>query len=398
MVRHLFSIVFTVAIMSLGLPFLAVAQSCKCEPIECNACEQLEGTTFYTEKCEGGRTKSCQRPTCVPLEDPPPECKKVEKAEATGTLVAQAQPNEKPALPESGTKKQVGLFTLVRGVVLVESPYGDRKAANGAPVYEKDVVVTDDTSQAKIMFSDKNVVNIAQNSRVKMRGFELDGAKGYTSSTIDLVYGKLRSQVVTKPKYADKPTFKVRTPSAVAGVRGTDFITTHIKGGDVTKVETLKGAVELGGHGRDEKIVLNKGQYGSYVVLASNSPGVFTDDDIGSFIHKGFLTPVYQLTESQYEKLNIETDYRPDGSDRIVAEAKAEPICRHPKGDLNQCSWVCENNPAGEKNCRTDIAGVRCVRARCNANGKWSQSERLPASSGSVQCAGDRPVVGPCDF
>lgn len=373
------------------------AQSCNCESIQCDPCEIQTGVSFYTEKCEGGRTKSCQRPKCELPEKPPVGCDVAIEQTREQSLVAANSKNENSQESLVTESKQVGVFALVRGEVKLISKGNELVVKVGTSVREKDVVVTNGESVAKIIMQDKNVLYISKNSRLKIKGFESAEDKGYSTSTLDLVYGKIRSQVVTKNKFADKPTFKVRTPSAVAGVRGTDFIVTHVQNGDVTKVETLSGTVELGGYGSDEKTLIKKGQYASYVVLASNNrTGTFSDDDIGSFIHKGFLTPVYQLSDQQYEKLNIETEFREDGSDRIIAESKNSPICSKPKGDLNQCAWICENNPTGESKCRTDLANVKCVRYKCDANGRWSHEERVPAnSSGFCQSA---PVVGNCNY
>lgn len=379
----------------IGGPLKASAQSCRCEPAVCGPCEVLTGTTFYTEKCDGGKTKSCQKPQCELRRNPPKEC---EQNQVSNQEVHADDSAAVVELAPAENAKLAGVFMIVRGDVKVLSRGVESNAKIGVKVFEKDVVITADKSVAKIVLQDKNILHIAASSRLKIKGFEAADNKGYSSSTLDLIYGKIRSQVVTHPKFADKPVFKIRTPSAVAGVRGTDFIVTHVKGGDITKVETLRGTVELGGHGRDEKVLVKKGSYASYVVVASKAPQSLTDDDIGSFIHKGFLTPVYQMTNEQLEKLDIETEYREDGSDRVIAEAKntSGSICKAPKGDLNQCAWTCVNNPNGESRCRTDLPNVRCMRARCDANGRWSGEERLPSSYGS-HCQAE-PIVGACDY
>ncbi len=378
-------------------PLNSSAQSCRCEPAVCGPCEVLTGTTFYTEKCEGGRTKSCQKPTCELRRNPSKECEASQQVKNEETNVSENSSSH-VVLGPAENSKFVGVFAIVRGSVRVISKGVESAAKAGAKVFEKDVVVTDDQSVAKIIMLDKNVLHLSASSRLKIKGFEDSGDKGYSSSTLDLIYGKVRSQVVTQPKFLSKPVFKIRTPSAVAGVRGTDFIVTHVKGGDITKVETLKGTVELGGHGRDEKVLVKKGSYASYVVVASNTPTVLSDDDIGSFIHKGFLTPVYQMANDKLERLDIETEYREDGSDRVVASAKSpQSLCQSPKGEFNQCAWKCVNNPDGESRCRTDIPNVRCVRSKCDASGRWSSEERLPSSHGSSHCqAAD--TVGPCDY
>ncbi len=378
-------------IVSVLISFEAIAESCQCAPTICGPCEEVTGSTFYTSSCEGGRTKSCQKATC--------ELSKTKECEQHLIKQKQSQKQSETVTPvqNSETKKPVGTFAIVRGDVRVLSRGLESSVKIGSLLYEKDVVIIDAKTVAKVVMEDNNVLHIGPNSRIKIRGYESADDKGYSSATVDLIFGKIRSQVVTRPKYPDKPIFKIRTPAAVANVKGTDFIVTHTKGGDITKVETLKGVVDLGSHDRADKVVVKKGSYASYVILASNTPQSVNDDDIGSFIHKGFLTPIYQMSADQIERLDIETEYREDGSDRVIAESDApSPICQSPRGDLNQCAWTCANNPAGAKTCRTDLSNVRCVRSRCDANGRWSGEERLPASQ-SGRC-GSEVSVGPCDY
>lgn len=405
MARQLLHIM-SASVLFFGLAFsqsTAFAQSCRCESIECSPCEDNVGTDFYTEACDGGKIKSCQRPRCELKKDLPKNCAHLAPLTVSQNVVESSSPEAEVA---EVNKKSVGAFFIVRGDVKVVSNGKEANAKVGDTVFERDVIVTDAFSHAKIMFLDKNTVNVTPNSRLKVRGFEEAGVTANSTTTLDLIYGKVRSQVVTKPRRADKPSFLIRTPSAVAGVRGTDFIVTHLKGGDITKVETLKGSVELGGHRRGEKNLVKKGQYASYVLLASGGrrdDAVINDDDIGTWNQRGFLTPVYKLSDKQIELIDIATDYREDDSDRGVANlAKASSddknICAEPRGAFNQCVWVCVNNPSGESKCRTDLSSVRCIRKKCDANGRWSAEERLPASSGSVKCDAQSPVVGPCDY
>lgn len=403
--RQLLHIVSASVLFS-GLAFsqsTAFAQSCGCEEIVCSPCEDNVGTDFYTESCEGGKIKSCQRPRCELKKDLPKGCAHLAPQAVSQNVVESSSPE---ALIAEKDKKSVGAFLIVRGDVKVVSNGKEANAKVGDTIFEKDVVVTDAFSHAKIMFLDKNTINVTPNSRLKVRGFEEAGVTANSTTTLDLIYGKVRSQVVTKSRRAGKPSFLIRTPSAIAGVRGTDFVVTHLKGGDITKVETLKGSVELGDHKHREKSLVKKGQYASYVLLASNSArddGVINDDDIGSWNQRGFLTPVYKLSDKHIELIDIATDYREDDTDRGVANlakvtSEDKNICVEPGGAFNQCAWVCVNNPSGETKCRTDLSNVRCVRKKCDANGRWAAEERLPASTGSIKCDARSPVVGPCDY
>ncbi|MEO0336449.1 MAG: hypothetical protein AAF202_08645, partial [Pseudomonadota bacterium] len=86
--------------------------------------------------------------------------------------------------------------------------------------------------------------------------------------------------------------------------------------------------------------------------------------------------------------------------DRQLASASREAnesICRNPKGDINECAWMCQNNPKGQTRCRTDLPQVNCVRKRCDGNGDWSDENRLPANFFD-RCKPDGFKVAPCDY
>ncbi|MGE0763998.1 MAG: hypothetical protein AB7N80_12020, partial [Bdellovibrionales bacterium] len=66
--------------------FADAAVSCECPKLDCGPCKEEQGLTFYSEKCGPGgqQVKSCARPTCVALENPPPSC--AEKARTPASL------------------------------------------------------------------------------------------------------------------------------------------------------------------------------------------------------------------------------------------------------------------------------------------------------------------------
>jgi hypothetical protein len=82
-------------------------------------------------------------------------------------------------------------------------------------------IKTSEKSFVKLVFFDKSQMNIGPNSEMKIEKFS-----GDDSGVIDLVKGKIRSQV-TKDYLQmgkDKSKLFIKTPNAVMGVRGTDFM------------------------------------------------------------------------------------------------------------------------------------------------------------------------------
>lgn len=84
------------------------------------------------------------------------------------------------------------------------------------------VIKTAEKSFVKLIFIDKSQMNVGPNSEMKIESYT-----GKDSGVIDLVKGKIRSQVTKdylQMKDRDKSKLFIKTQNAVMGVRGTDFM------------------------------------------------------------------------------------------------------------------------------------------------------------------------------
>jgi hypothetical protein len=128
-------------------------------------------------------------------------------------------------------------------------------------VEEGGVVKTGEKSFVRLIFIDKSQMNVGPNSEIKIESFT-----GKDSGVIDLVKGKIRSQVskdYLQMQEKDKSKLFIKTPNAVMGVRGTDFmISTN---GKNTSAVLFEGEIAFnrldGKIGNSEKLedVVNKG-------------------------------------------------------------------------------------------------------------------------------------------
>ncbi len=140
-----------------------------------------------------------------------------------------------------------GVLRVVKGDVQVKSAKTGQtvKARLGEQVYPQDVIITGKEARAKIVMVDNNEINISPESQIEIQHYEYDPNAGKKDVLLNVLYGKVRSKV--EQKYDGKTTkFQVKTPSAVAGVRGTDFMTNYDKASNSSQVVTFKGAVEFG--------------------------------------------------------------------------------------------------------------------------------------------------------
>ena len=106
-------------------------------------------------------------------------------------------------------------------------------------LYEKDTITTLDKSFVKIQLVDKSTFSLGSNSTSKLTEFEMT-QPNERNVTIDLIKGMMRSHFIVKNK---KGEMKVRTTSAVMGVRGTEFINTVNL--DSTELILIEGSVSV---------------------------------------------------------------------------------------------------------------------------------------------------------
>jgi hypothetical protein len=120
----------------------------------------------------------------------------------------------------------VGKFTAVEGNVDLTVPgAAARPVKAGDPVNVGDIVRSKSKSKCELTFGDGNVIRLAENTRIKVTEYLL--AQEGRTEKIDLFRGKIRSIVKTAKEASglSPVKFEVHTPTAVCGVRGTDFFT-----------------------------------------------------------------------------------------------------------------------------------------------------------------------------
>ena len=383
MVRPIFLSLFLIL-----TPLIARADAaCDCPDLSCSPCEVQVGLSFYTKTCPGSsRLASCKKPSCEPKKDAPPNCPSAAQAPASSPVT-----DDKETTPDSGAPEQKRVIAVV--VQALGQTWAERESEKiplqpKVELFETDTLQTEDSSKLRIAFvdengrPDKNELFVAPNSKIQISKYR-PGNSPSRRAWMDLFYGKVRSAVNNRYESEGKNTFRIKTPVAVAGVRGTEFMVTHYEGARTTKIETFSGLVRMSAlQGSDFRDIGAKHR-GAYV--GSVTPG-----------QKGVFTSVEGLNEKQALKLRQETEFLPDDENALLAKAAKNQICARPSGAFNQCSWVCMGNPQNATTCRTDLPGVHCLRKRCNANGEWAEETRVPASR-SQHCDSDTRVA-PCEY
>ncbi len=168
-------------------------------------------------------------------------------------------------------ENQHGLFMVVKGdVKLISGTKAPFPAKVGTKVLVGDMVTTGADSRAKIVMVDRNVINVSPDSKMQIAKYSTDATTGAKNVEIKLDEGKIRNNV--EQSYdGEKSKYILKTPTAVAGVRGTQFVTSFNSRTQKTEVVTMKGQVSfasmLNGKIVGKPVVVNKGE------TTASSPG-----------------------------------------------------------------------------------------------------------------------------
>jgi len=106
------------------------------------------------------------------------------------------------------------------------------------PLQRKDYLFTKEESFLEIELLDRSTVNLGENSKLKMTEVvpaDKDGKK--KKVILELMAGTIRARV--KSFKTEDEYFVVKTPSAVVGVRGTDFVVKHFPRKGKVKARSL---------------------------------------------------------------------------------------------------------------------------------------------------------------
>ena len=114
----------------------------------------------------------------------------------------------------------------------------------GAPIEQGDQLRTGNPGRLKVVFQDDSVLSVSEESLIVVNEQVFDPANNKTRSYFDLVRGKLSSIV---SDYYGQPgaSYQVKTATAVAGVRGTEFSVSYDPEDEVTEVLGFNGTVQV---------------------------------------------------------------------------------------------------------------------------------------------------------
>ena len=117
----------------------------------------------------------------------------------------------------------IGLVKVSKGSVQIERAGARVPAAVGAALRASDVIVTGADGSAGITFTDNSLVSVGPNSVFAIEKYAFDSTTHAGHFEGNLRRGRLAA-VSGKMVKQSPESMKIRTPSAVMGVRGTEFV------------------------------------------------------------------------------------------------------------------------------------------------------------------------------
>jgi len=116
-----------------------------------------------------------------------------------------------------------GLIKVSKGNVQIERNGAKMAAPVGASVQTSDVITTGADGSAGITFTDNSLVSVGPNTVFAIDKYRFDSTTHAGEFEGSLKKGRLAA-ISGKMVKASPESMKIRTPSAIMGVRGTEFV------------------------------------------------------------------------------------------------------------------------------------------------------------------------------
>lgn len=117
----------------------------------------------------------------------------------------------------------IGLVKVANGSVQIQRGAAKMPAAVGTGLQASDVVITGADGSAGITFTDNSLVSVGPNSVFAIDKYQFDSTTHVGEFEGNLRQGRLAA-VSGKMVKQSPESMKIRTPSAIMGVRGTEFV------------------------------------------------------------------------------------------------------------------------------------------------------------------------------
>ncbi len=138
---------------------------------------------------------------------------------------------------------QSGVFMVVIGKVSIERASGKVVIAKvSSVVYPGESVITEGGAKAKIVMTDRNIINVFPNTKLQIKKYTNES----NDKNVDLKLDNGRIRTDVEQKYDGKSSkFEIKTGVAVVGVRGTQLVVNYDSSKNSAEIVTLVGNVAV---------------------------------------------------------------------------------------------------------------------------------------------------------
>ncbi len=165
---------------------------------------------------------------------------------------------------------QAGVVTFTKGDTKLLSKDGkEKKIQKDTFFFKEDTIITGKDGIVDVQLSDGVVIRVKQNSKLKLQDIIVGDNGNTINAKLKLESGKVFAK--TDKKLASGSSFKISTPTFVAGIRGTEFIVEDSDGKDQTLVSDGSVSVETldeNGNPTGKESTIEKGHKG---IIEKNS-------------------------------------------------------------------------------------------------------------------------------
>ena len=184
----------------------------------------------------------------------------------------------------SQAANSIGAVDAIEGEVLVvhKGSHNPEMATVGSAIYQRDIIQTMKNARVRIRFEDETLVSLGSDGTLKITEFVYSPEQKKRSGRFSVPKGILRTVMNL---FVPDTKFEVHTSTAVASVRGTDWIMRATP--KVTMAVCMEGAVAMSptDSAPGAEIVLNQGE--GTVIPRGGSPDpkqTWPQDQVRSFI------------------------------------------------------------------------------------------------------------------
>ena len=274
---------------------------------------------------------------------------------------AQSTGQQAAAYTEPDLIERIAQFSLVKGAVYVikQGKEENIPAQLKMQLFAGDKIITKSKSRAEITLDDNSIIRLKENATLEIQDLNLNTQTKEKKSISKILVGKLFAKV--QPQSSGR--FKIITPTAVVGIKGTEF-SVLINENNASEVKVFEGEVEMIGWVGEQQWVLSipAGQTGNS--LSSGGQGILKPNQAGD--------------NKEWENFEKDDDQQKAEEEKKKAEEKKEAE-EKAKEDKVKEEKAQQGSIKNETSKKEESKQVKSIKTSDSGNKNWSMDAGMGA-------------------